>query len=151
MEQIEWTAPEYIHTEKTTDWYWIVMIIGISIAIISIIMNNVIFAVLIIVSCVTLALFASRPPGSIRVKINNKGVQMGNILYPYTQLISFWVIPDGRHPKVILKTKKTFMPYINILLADTDPDEVKDVLDNYIPEEEHVELFLEKLMIHLGF
>lgn len=151
MEKLSWHTVEHHHTEKNTDWYWIVGIVSISIAIIAIIMNNIIFAILIIVSAFTLSLFASVKPKIMEVTLDRSGITMGQTRYPYANIQSFWVETREHTPKLILKSKKVFMPFITAFIEDVDPDEVRHHLLQHLQEEEHVEPFLEKLMIYLGF
>lgn len=151
MEKLSWHTVEYWHTEKTSDWYWIVGIIAVSIALIALILGNVIFALLILVSAFTLSLFASRPPKVVEVSIDRMGVTFGNIHYPYVHLDSFWVETKEHHPKLLIKSKKVFMPYIVIFIHDVLPEDVRATMLHHLPEEEHSEPFLEKLLLHLGF
>ena len=151
MEKISWKAHERIHTEKTNDWYWIVAIVTISIAVLSIILDNVIFGILIIISSFTLSLVASKKPEYLETTIDSRGVRTGKIFYPYDNLDSFWIETRDAHPRLILKSKKMFMTFITILLEDMDPDEVGDYLSQHLHEEEHVEPLLEKLLIYFGF
>lgn len=151
MEKIFWKTQEYIHTEKTTDWYWIVGIITVSIAIVSVILNNIIFAILVIVSSFTLSLFASKRPETVGVEINPFGITFGNTHYPYAHLDSFWVETREHIPKIILKSKKVFMPFIVIFIEDVPEEKVREILLEHLPEQEHIEPFLEKLLIYFGF
>jgi hypothetical protein len=79
------------------------------------------------------------------------GVLVGKILYPYSNLDSFWVETRDIHPRLIIKSKKVFMPFISILLEDADPDQVHDHLIKYLKPEEHIEPLFEKILIYLGF
>jgi hypothetical protein len=88
---LSWTAPEYMHTEKSADWYWIVGIISATLAVIAIIFGNALFGVLILVSAFTLSMYASRPPHTLNITVSDKGVQVDNIFYPYNTLESFWI------------------------------------------------------------
>ena len=151
MEKISWHTIEYLHREKTTDWYWIVGIITVSIALISIILTNIIFAILIFVSSFTLSLFASKKPEVILVEINTSGVSFGKTHYPYKNLDSFWIETREIHPKIILKSKKVFMPFIVIFIEEVEEERVREVLLQHLPEEEHHEPLLEKLLIYFGF
>jgi len=151
MRNLSWHTHEYLHREKTSDWYWIVAIVTISIAIISIILNNVIFAILILVSSFTLSLFASRKPSVVEVSIDNGGVKFGKMRYPYKELDSFWIETREHFPKVLIKSHKILMPYIVIFIEDVSPEEVRNELLNYLPEEEHTEPLLEKILLYLGF
>ena len=151
MEKLSWHTHEYLHSEKTTDWYWMVAIVTVSIALISIILNNVIFAILIIVSSFTLSLFASKKPEIIEVKIEQTGISVGQTHYPYANLDSFWIETRDAHPRIIVKSKKVFMPFIVIFLSDMDENIVHPVLIEHLPEEEHTEPLFEKILIYLGF
>lgn len=151
MENLSWQTPEYIHKEKTNDWYWIVGIVTISIALVAIILNNLIFGILIIVCSFALSLFASRKPDTITIAIDNLGVDVGKTHHPYGVLESFWIETRDAHPRLMLKAKKTWMPFMIILLGDVPAEEIRHQLLQHLPEEEHTEPFLEKLLIYLGF
>ncbi len=148
---LSWQTIEYLHHEKTSDWYWIVAIVTISIALISIILSNLIFAILIIVSSFTLSLFASKRPDIIQIDIDNTGVTVGKTHYKYSDLDSFWVETREHIPRVLLKSQKTFIPFVVVFIEEVQPDKVQEVLSQYLPEEEHTEPFLEKLLLYFGF
>ena len=151
MEKITWRSHEKIHTEKNSDWYWIVGIVTIAIAVISIILNNIIFGILILISSFTLSLIASKKPELLENQIDRGGVTHGKVFYPFMHLESFWVETRDSHPRLILKSKKMFMRYISILLEDADPQEIRETMMHHLPEEEHVEPLIEKILIYLGF
>ncbi len=153
MDKLSWNTIEYLHQEKTTDWYWIVGIVALSIAIIATIMNNIIFAILILISSFTLALFASKKPLEVEVDVDDMGVRIGKTLYPYRNLDSFWVETRENNDRILLKSKKLFMPLIIIFIEETQvrPGDVRALLLKHLPEEEHSEPFLEKLLVYLGF
>lgn len=153
MEPLSWETIEYLHQEKTSDWYWIVGIIATSIAIIAIIMNNVIFAILIIISTFTLMLFASRKPSVVEVYIDDMGIRVGRTMYPFRHLDSFWVETRENNDRILLKSKKVLMPLIIIFIEESQvhPYDVRSALMKHLPEEEHAEPFLEKLLVYLGF
>ena len=151
MEKISWHAPEYWHTEKGSDWYWIVAIITISIVVISIFFNNIIFGLLILVASFTLSLFASRRPAVSEIKIDGLGVSVGKTIYPYKYLGSFWIETRESVPRVLIRSKKTFMPLLTLFVDEVEPEEIKAVLAKHLPEEELREPLLEKILIYLGF
>lgn len=153
MDKLSWNTIEYLHQEKTSDWYWIVGIVSLSIAIIAIIMNNIIFAILILVSSFTLALFASKKPLEVTVVVDGMGVRVGKTLYPYKNLESFWIETREGNDRILIKSKKVFMPLIVIFIEEHQvaPADVRRVLLQHLAEEEHSEPFLEKLLVYLGF
>ncbi len=151
MEKIEWQAPEYIHTEKTTDWYWIVGIVTISIVLISIILNNVIFGLLILVSAFTLSLFASRPPKMVLHTLGNIGIAKGNSEHPYGEIKSFWVETTDAYPRILFKIEHHFAPYFIFLIHPDDAGEIREFLSTHLTEEKMTESIFEKLLIYFGF
>lgn len=148
---ISWKAPEHIHTHKTADWYWIVGIVSITLAAISVLLGNTLFAILIIVGACTLTLYSTKEPHIIRIELLQNGIKIQDVLYVYTNLESFWIEEKELVPRILIKTTKKIAPYVSILLADANPDEVRDELLLHLPEIKHSEPFLEKLLIYFGF
>jgi hypothetical protein len=148
---ISWTAPEYMHTEKTADWYWIVGIVSVTLSVISIVFGNILFGLFIIVATGTLTLYASRPPELHEIRISDKGVQVDKVLYPYHSIESFWIEEKELHPRILLKSEKKIAPYIVILLGEVPAEEIRDALNTHLHEVKHSEPFLEKLLIWFGF
>ena len=148
---ISWKAPAHMHTEKTGDWYWIVGIISITLAIISVLLGNIIFAVLILVGVFTLTLYSTKRPPTVHIVLTTNGIRIDDFMYVYSNLESFWIEEAQLAPRILIKTAKKIAPYVTILLGDANPDEVRDELLVYLPEIKHSEPFLEKLLIYFGF
>lgn len=148
---ISWDAPEHHHTEKNNDWYWAVGIITLTAAALSFIFGNVVFGILIIVGVFTLVVNASRKPSIIRIEINDRGLIIEDVLYPFLTLESFWIDAHEHPPRILFKSHKTFMPYITVHISDVDREEVRQVLLKYIAETEHHEPLTKKLLERFGF
>jgi len=148
---ISWETLEHVHTEKNNDWYWAVGIITITAAALAFIFNNPIFGIFIVVAAFALIVHASKKPKHIRCEINDRGVVVDNVLYPFLTLESFWIDAHERPAKVIIKSHKTFMPFITIFIDEVDPEEVRDILLNYISETQHTEPLSQMILERLGF
>src|SRR5579872_1600355 len=148
---LTWTAPEYMHTHKTADWYWIVGIVALTLAVISTLFGDMLFGIFIVVGAFTLALYASRPPQFQQIKISEKGVQIQDTFYSYNVLESFWIEEKELHPRILFKSERHIAPYIIVLLGEVPAEEIRDVLSQHLHEVKHSEPFLEKLLIWLGF
>jgi len=151
--KLTWNTIEHEYTEKTQNWYWIIGIVAISIALIAIIFNNVLFAVLVIVGVFTLTLLATKKPQELSIELNQRGVRVNEILYPYTTIDSFWVEEEIDTPRILIKSNKTFAPLLVILI---EPDQVSgdivhDFLLNHLDEEEHQEPLFQKVLERVGF
>jgi len=150
-EPIVWEAYEYIYREKSADWYWAVGIIAFTMAVTSILFNNVLFAIFIVLSFFTLMMFSKRKPHLLEIKLDERGIQEGKIRYPYSTLESFWVEDRYGDFKIIMKSKKKTMPYIVIPIIDVEPESVHTHLKRYLPEVEHTEPLAKRVMEYLGF
>lgn len=150
--KIEWDAHVYEHKERSSDWFWAVGIVVASLAIAAIVLGNIIFGLLIIVSSFALSLFINRPPEIIHMIIDENGVTRANIRYPYDTLHSFWVDEIHPHKKIILRSQKMFMPLIIVPLGnDTDPEKLQELLLKKLPEQYYSLPFVEKILEYLGF
>ena len=150
---ITWNGPEYIYIPKTSDWYWAVGIVTLALAAVALIFGEIITGILVIVAATALVLRASRPAHHITCLINDRGIVVNDALYPFVSIESFWIPHDSHIPKLILKSRKMFMPLIILYVdpASIDLDEIREVLVQYIAETEHHEHFLKHMLDGLGF
>jgi hypothetical protein len=148
---ISWDAPEHIHTEKTNDWYWAVGIITITAAALAFIFNNIIFGIFIVVGAFALIVHGSKKPRIVHYEINDRGIVIDTILYPFLTLESFWIDAEEEPSKLLVKSHKTFMPFISIYIEEVDPEHVRDILLKYIAETEHREPISQKILERFGF
>lgn len=151
-EKIQWSALEYEHKDRTTDWFWAVGIIALALAIVSVIYDNILFAVLVVIGTFTLLMYAARAPRIVAFEINRRGVVIEDRLYPYQALKSFWLRENHRGKKLIIQSEKVLMPHITIPLADDiDINIIHLFLAEYLEEKEHPESLSELVMDSLGF
>lgn len=150
---ISWTGPEHIYVPKTSDWYWAVGIITLALLAVAIIFGQVITGLLVVAMAVALVLHASKPAREIECSINDRGVVVNDVLYPFVGLESFWIPHDSHIPKLLIKSRKAFMPLIVIYpdAESVDLDDIRDVLLRYIAETEHNEPILKHILEGLGF
>jgi hypothetical protein len=149
-----WEAHEFIFQEKTSDWYWIVGIIGLSISALSYIFGGVLFSLLMALITLVLMIMGSKKPGFIRFEVSKKGLMINNTLYPFASLESFWV-EDQSHldlpSKLIIKSQKRLVPLIIIPLEGVSPEDIRDFLLDNLYEEKHGEPVGQKIMEYFGF
>ena len=147
-----WKVAEYEHRERPHDWYWAVGIIAVGGAVLAVIFNDLLFALVILVSAVALVLYAVRHPDELSCAIEDRGVIVNNTLYPYRTLESFWIHEHKATNELVLTSQKLFMPHVHVPLAgDINPDAIRDILLDYIPEIEIMPSVSEKLMEMAGF
>jgi hypothetical protein len=148
---ISWNAPAHFYVEKRQDWYWVVGIITLAIAAVCILLGQIITGLFVIVAAVALVLHASHPPKRIHCEVNDRGIVVDTVLYPFLTLDSFWIPHDEYPHKILLKSRKLLMPLFVIYIDEVDPESIREVLLKYIAETEHREPLLKHLLERLGF
>ena len=150
-DNISWTAPEFNYTPKGPDWYWMVGLITLTLVIIALSLGNILFAIVLIVGSFAISFQASQRPEVIEIKVTKQGVQVADTLYPFSSLQSFWVVNSPHEQKLILKSEKTYMPYVVVPIDNVNPENVRHFLLQYLPEEKLKEPLSQKVMEYLGF
>jgi hypothetical protein len=152
--KISWQALDHIQDPKSSDWFWIVGIVAISIAVLAVFFGNILFALLIILAAFSSFMIANDAPQIIDFEINRQGVKVGDTVYPYSTLDSFYVIDEDGwdRDRILIKSKKLFMPLIVMPIGnEVSPDGVRDYLLDYLDEEELEEPMSQRFLEILGF
>jgi hypothetical protein len=148
---IYWEALEHTRGTRGGDWYWSLGILSIAAAVAAIAFGNILFAIVILLAAVTLAVFALRGPSTFAYTVGPRGIRINDELYPYSTLESFYLDEDAPGDvELLLKTQHTFAPLIVVPV----PEEYVDIVDQYLNErllEEYLEEpFLNKLFELVG-
>jgi hypothetical protein len=156
-EKLNWSALEYEDKERSQDWFWALGIIVVTGSIAAIIFNDYFFAALLIISGILLGFFAVKKPAIIFYELNNKGLKIGNRIYPFENIKSFWV-QIGQHPEenvkplLFIHSERVFMPIITIPIVETMAEEIHfKLFSKNIAEVEMKEHPTDKIMEALGF
>ncbi|MFA6158543.1 MAG: hypothetical protein WC763_02860 [Candidatus Paceibacterota bacterium] len=151
MKEFSWHTHEYVHREKTQDWFWALGIVAAAAAITSVIFGNILFAIVIVIGAFVIALFAARKPNVVSVEVNDKGVLIEKTLYPFKSLKSFWIDEDHRDgARLILVSQKVIMPYIMVPVAHDEIDMLRAFLETHLESEPFEESPFQVLLDRLG-
>jgi hypothetical protein len=149
---ISWEAPEHNHTEKGADWFFAFTIIFIAIVLASILLGNVLFALLMAVAGLTLAISVSRHPRVVPFAVTVRGVRINDELFPFPSLEAYCIDEDDpKGPQLLIRSKRHFMPLLVIPLPEDYVDDVEDILRDRLPEEHLEESLFLKILEILGF
>ena len=133
--EISWRAPEYAYYQKSPDWFWAVGIIAVVLVAVAYFTSNLLFGFLIVVGGAAFALFGARKPNIIRASISNEGLHIGNRLFPYETLQSFWIFyRPGGAKELSIESQKLFMTHIKVPLGEQDPNLVREFLLQFLVE-----------------
>lgn len=152
--KLEWKAFDHIREKKGSDWFWFVGITASAIIILAIFFNNILLGLLVLIGTIVIFIAANNPPIIVDYQINRRGVQVGDTLYTYATLESFYVIDEDGwdRDRLILKSRKTLMPLIIIPLgSEIKPDQIREYLIEYLNEEEMYEPVVQRILSRFGF
>ena len=151
-ELLAWEAPEYFHYDRTNDWYWWTGLVAILLIAFALWQGSFLFAILILVGWFTVVLYAIRPPQIVICKLTEKGVLVksphsdGIKMYPWAELKSYWIFyRPPIHAELSIISKKTLMTHIKLPLGEVSPDKVKNIVKQYLAEEEQKESLIDNL------
>ncbi|RLC33944.1 MAG: hypothetical protein DRZ76_03660 [Candidatus Nealsonbacteria bacterium] len=96
---------------------------------------------------------AQKKPDIIRYRLMIDGISLNNVLYHYRDLEAFNVVYEpGETKTVIIRSKRKLSPYINIEIGNADPLQIRDILIEFLPEDQEMEEPLTDIIARrLGF
>lgn len=150
----EWEGKEYEHNPRSADWYWALGIIAVAATIAAILFGNYLFALLIVVAAVAVALHSAKHPSVHTFRIFEHGLMIGNDLHPYERMVSFSVLEDieGTLPPLLsIKTEDWLSSHLEIPLEGVDADAVYAYLLTRVNESAHHHSFSDLVAHLLGF
>lgn len=134
---LSWRAPEFIKKEKTILWDIAVFGIAGVFFLWGLWKADITIAALSVLGGGLLWYFGNKNPNVITFAIRKDGVQVGDLLYRYGNIESYWIFHEPPHVnELALRSKKTFAPLIHINLGDEDPETVKKALKGLLKEKE---------------
>lgn len=154
---LAWSAHEYHHFEKTTDWYWIVAAVAVAAVALSIYFANYLFALLLVVAAVSLLIHSAKEPEFVHFELNDQGIKVHNNFYLYNTLDTYDIeeYHDDHdnliHSRLLIKSKKLFMPLIVIHIDQVQPADVRRYLSRHLKHEDLHEPLSQRIAEYLGF
>lgn len=151
---VEWEGHEYEHTPKGADWYWALGIIAVAGAVAAGLFGNILFAVLIIIATVAVALHTAKQPPLHHFRLVDAGLMIGEDLFPFERMTSFSVLEDieEKYPPILsIKTESWHAPHLLIPLEGVNEDAVYAQFLHHVEEEEHRHTLTDLVAAWLGF
>jgi len=136
--RITWRAREYEHRPKNKRRVLIIGLFLSAIVIYAIATQSPIMAITFILIGIVGYLGLTREAPVLDIFIDIEGIHIGNEVYPYENIRSFWVFYEpGERKCISIHTNGDLTPYVHIPLGTTDPLQVRAVLLQFLPERRH--------------
>jgi len=148
---LQWSAAEFTFREKTNDWYWTVGGATVALIILSYFIDNFLFAIISIIGGFSVALLGAKKPSTLNFKITEKGVQIENKMFLFSDMESFCINEElAYEPRLFTKMKAGFLHVITYPIHKEDIEIIKEFLKKHLKEEETPEPFASILIRLIG-
>ncbi|MEK7462855.1 MAG: hypothetical protein AAB621_00625, partial [Patescibacteria group bacterium] len=137
--EIAWRSPEFKYYHKEPSWYWINAIIAGSLFLIALYQKNILMAIFIAITELTIIMLAKRLPRTIEFKIDKDGIHFGKItFYSYEELTGFEIRKENDEvSELVLLTDSKINPTIKINIPVKNEEDIRNILKNFIDEVEY--------------
>ena len=141
-----WTAQEYIPQEHGPYWFLTVGGVATLLIILGIVTKSYFFIAFVALAFLVIVLYAKRTPAEIYFSVLSKGVWAGKKFYEFSEFKSFWVFEKGGGEELSLEAVKGLIPFVRLPLGEAGANKIRAVLNNFLPEAEHKELFSDHVL-----
>jgi hypothetical protein len=139
---LSWQAQKFENFERHPWWGIILFILLIILLTYSLLTDNFLLSIILILSGIIVYLFEKKDPETYHFAICETGIIAHDRFYEFIGIEDFWIFYEpgklGRK-ELSIKTTNHLRPYIHLPLGDQDPNIVRKLLLKYIPEEAHEE------------
>ena len=148
---VTWEAYAHHLNDKSNDWYWVVGIVSICLAFASMLLGNILLALLVVIAAGIIMMLAYKETLLVPYAVTTRGIRIDNKLYPYSTLESYYIAEeDEEEPMLLVKSERWLLPLLTIPLPPEYLDEVEELLAARLPEEPMEEPALLKLLSAIG-
>jgi hypothetical protein len=131
-----WKIPEYTQHQRSSQWYMVMIALALILIVYSIFTQNFLFALIIILIVFIIFLREYIVPRDLKFLITEDGIVLGERLYPYREIKSFYFVYDPPAVKKIYFTlKKGINPIFSVPLNDLNPLALRERLLIYLDED----------------
>lgn len=139
-----WRAPVRPFKARERKFFSTVVLLAVLLSLIGFVIEGFMVVVLIwAVVFLVFVLFSVRPE-DIDYEITTKNIKIAGKKYPIEQMSRFWIVERWGHILLVFETPLRFPGRLELVLKDTDAEEVKKKLEDIIPYEEEAPGFADK-------
>ncbi len=149
---LSWSGPLYAHRPNTKIIAVVSLVLFAIAALMQIFQKNIITTIFFGLLGVVLLIRASKKPEVVDFEISPLGVKVGERLYGFREIKSFWIEYDPTLDikELSLQLKKWYRAYIKIPIYDQNPVQLRLILLAFLPEAEHEDTLADMVSRKLG-
>ncbi len=149
--EIFWEAPSFYYNPQKRYLSLITVALLAGAAALLIFKYDTLTSIFLILASLVLLLYGKQKPTISKITVDQSGILVGDIMYYYKDLKSFWIEYNPGGPKELsLESAKWYMPYVKVLLNEQNPIELRSLVINFLPEKEHENSLVDHIGRRLG-
>ena len=149
---VSWEAPEFEYRHKGVSWYWLTIIIAVSLVAVAAWQRNFLFGVFVVIAEVLVLAWGSRTPSTVAFLMNEKELIINKAeRYPWEEFVSFGAEEDRDTPTLTFRFRHRVRPVLRILVPTTHFAAARGFVAGKIPQVNEPRSFIETLEELLRF
>lgn len=145
---LQWEAPEFKHYHKNSAWYLTLLVLAVLFIGYLVYRQDWFGAISLVLIGIFIVAYSRHKPEIITIKISDVGIHIGNFVVPYTHIRHFWIVHNHRHQALNIETTAYFNHILTVELEDQDPDEIREILLDALPENSELSETLSQRVSH---
>lgn len=152
IKKITWEAFEYKKKDKGADWYFVFGIIAVSIVLATIILNQIMLALVLGLSGASLLVMSLKKPSLLSYAISPRGIKIEDETFAFSDIECFCLNEeDPTEPKLILQTGQRFDPLLVLPVPVEFVEEIDYILEQNVERKQLEDSVVLKTLENLGF
>lgn len=149
---LSWSGPLYIHRPNMKIIAVVSLVLFIIAALMQIFQKNIITTIFFGLLGAVLLIRAGKKPEVVDFEISPLGVKVGEQLYGFREIRSFWIEYDPALDikELSLQLKKWYHAYIKIPIYEQNPVQLRLILLSFLTEVEHKDTLADTVSRRLG-
>jgi len=132
---ITWKIPEYREYERSKKWYMISAAISAALIMYAVVTSNFLFAMIIIIAIITIALHDNKKAAALDFSITENGIRIGEAFYDYSLFKNFWIYYEPSEAKTLFfEFKNSLRPRLSVPLQNKNPLKIRAILLAHMTE-----------------
>lgn len=135
---LHWRSPEHEPLDLGPRSSIVVTVLLVCIIAYALYTNSPLMAITFILIGIVGYLMLYREPSILDFMLTSKGIIAGKEFYEYDTLESFFLYTEPPFENILsIQTEGKLVPYIHIPVMNVDTEKLRDILDEFVPEEKH--------------
>ena len=143
-----WEAREYPSYKKNAAWYITFGAVLVLVIAFQVVQEDFFGAICLGILGIIAAFLASVPPKNIVVVITPKGIHMQDLFIPFSKMRHFWIVDTLNHKTLNIETRAFLQKVLVLELQDQDPEKIREILKEILPELDESEPTLSQKFMH---